>query len=666
MIQTNLFDSTNVLLDRYRRAAGRSTVSVFTLLYLFAGVVVMSPTLIEAQDSLSVHDTLTTSELKKRSLEELMEMDITSVSKRAEPLFEAAAAVYIITADDIKRFGAKSIPEVLRLAPNLQVAQVDSRQRAISARGFNSTTSNKLLVLIDGRSVYTPLYSGVFWDAQDLFLPDIERIEVIAGPGATLWGANAVNGVINIITKSAKETSSNTLLLEGGGGTVERLSGGLRYSSSIGSATDYRMYVKYFDRASSKFSNGNEAQDAWHMTQGGFRMDADLTEGSLLTFQGDMYDGKVDQPINDDLTLTGGNILARWTRSLGENSQFQLQSYFDYTKRIVPGTFTENLGTLDIDFQHQFSLFSGNNLIWGVSYRRADDRVGNTPALAFLPPDLVTELFTGFLQDEVAMTQEVKLTVGSKFERNDFSGYEIQPSARIGWSVADRQFVWAAVSRAVRTPSRIDRDFFVPSSPPYLLVGGSNFTSEKLIAYEVGYRVRPHQDILINISTFYNVYDDLRSLEPGPPFVLQNGLEGTTYGALLAVNSDITSWLRTGVGYCYLEKKISLKSTSKDINKGEGEGNDPKHQLKFSSVFRITENLEADSWLMFVDNLPSSSAPVPAFVTLDLRIGWKPVADVEISLIGRNLLAERHPEFGAPVNRKEVSREFFGRLTWSR
>ena len=596
-------------------------------------------------------------------LEQLMNVEIMSVSKRTEKILAAPADVHVITREDIRRSGARSIAEALRLAPNLQVAQVDSHQWAISARGFNSTTANKLLVLIDGRTVYTPLYSGVFWDVQDTFLEDIERIEIISGPGATLWGANAVNGVINIITRSANEKSAQGLLVQGGGGTEERGFGGLRFGSKVARDSYVRVYAKYFERDSSTRADGSSPEDAWRAGQGGFRLDRQGSNNSLTTLQGDIYRGTIDQAGHADTAVNGGNLLGRWSRSFSNGSDIKAQFYYDRTRRRVPGTYGEILNTFDFDVQYHFTAGGRHDVLWGFGHRFSHDQIENSELLAFLPPKLNTNLVTGFLQDEIALGERLHLTFGSKFEHNDFSGFEIQPGIRVSWTPVERQAVWAAISRAVRTPSRIDRDFFVPAAPPYLLAGGPDFVSEELIAYELGYRMQPHSKFSLSLAGFYNDYDKLRSLEPGPPITLANGLKGNTYGGDLVASYRPVRWWRYEAGYNFLKKNIRLAPGSRDLNRGQSERNDPEHQFFGRSYIDLPGRIELDAFLRYVDRLPSSNAPVPGYASLDVHLGWLPNRILELSIVGQNLLDKRHPEFGSPVNRKEIQRGVYGRLT---
>src|SRR3989454_5023102 len=347
-------------------------------------------------------DTLSGQELKQKNLEELMQMDVPSVSKHTEKLFETPAAIQVVTQEDILRSGVTTLPEALRLAPNLNTAQVDSRQWAISARGFNGTTANKMLVLIDGRTVYTPLFSGVFWDVQEVPLQDIDRIEVISGPGATLWGANAVNGVINVITKDAKDTQG--FLLSGGGGTEQHGFGTVRYGAALGSSVRARIYGRGFDRDATALPGGQEAADDWHMGQGGFRMDWEASSARRVTLQGDLYDGRIGQPSPaTDIVVSGGNVMAKWSHTISEKSSLAAQLYYERTHRDIPGIFGEDLDTYDVDLQHSARLAARHDVVWGLGYRLINDRGVHSSLLAFLPAHVAREWFTGFVQDEIAL-----------------------------------------------------------------------------------------------------------------------------------------------------------------------------------------------------------------------------------------------------------------------
>jgi iron complex outermembrane receptor protein len=605
-------------------------------------------------------------ELKRMSVEELMDIEVTSVSKRPERLSETASAIQVITREDIRRSGATRLPEALRLASNLEVAQVDSRQWAISARGFNSTASNKLLVLIDGRTVYTPLFAGVFWDVQDTLLEDIDRIEVVSGPGATLWGANAVNGVINIITKNAKNTQGPLLL--GGGGTELNGFGGMRYGGALGPNLQYRVYGKYFDRDSTVLPDGRDASDDWHMGQGGFRMDWDASESNVFTVQGDVYDGRISQAGTDDIAVSGANVIGRWSHTFYEGSDLTLQLYYDRTHRNIPDTFSEDLDTYDVDFHHRFPLGERHDIVWGLGYRLIEDDIGNTPALAFLPPDVSRQWFSGFVQDEIALvTDRLHLTLGTKIEHNDYTGFEFQPSGRVAWRLSEQQTLWAAISRAVRTPSRIDRELFAPGSPPFLLAGGPDFDSEELLAYELGYRVQPLPRLALSLAAWYNDYDNIRSLEqanpPLPfPIVIANELEGESYGAELTADYRVTDWWRLRVGYTELRIDIHPKPGSTDTSNGSAESHDPEHLFSLRSSLDLPGHWELDAAFRYVSRIDNQQ--VPAYEELDVRLGWQPRPDLELSIVGQNLLHDDHAEFGALADRREIERGVYGKIVW--
>src|SRR5258706_11755441 len=427
--------------------------------------------------------------LKRLSLDELMNVEVMSVSRRPERLFETPSAIQVITQDDIRASGATSLPEALRLASNLQVAQLDARQWAISARGFNSTTANKLLVLIDGRTVYTPLFSGVFWDVQDVLLTDVDRIEVISGPGATLWGANAVNGVINVITKDAKDTGG--LLVTAGGGTEVRRLGSARYGGGLAAHARYRIYGKAFSRDSSLLPNGQDAADAWHMGQGGFRLDWDASASNRLGLQGDWYDGRIAQASPGHIVVSGGNVMAKWAHPISAKSEVTAQAYYDRTHRDIPGTFGEDLDIYDVDLRHHAVLGAQHDVVWDIGYRLMNDHVTNTAGVAVLPPHVAGQCVDAPVVDENAHPGEaLHLPLTPSLAHHDYTGFEIQPSGRVNWTFSPSRTLWAAISRAVRTPSRIDRELFAPAQPPYFLAGGPGFRSEKELAYELGFRHR--------------------------------------------------------------------------------------------------------------------------------------------------------------------------------
>lgn len=646
--------------------AGRLSATFMTsFMRLLCALVILASLLsiISAQTKSSP----TSSSLKDLSVEELMDLEVTSVSRRPEKLSETASAIQVITNTDIRKSGATTIGEALRLASNLHVAQVDSSSWAISGRGFNNTTANKMLVLIDGRTVYTALYAGVFWDVQDTLLEEVDRIEVISGPGATLWGANAVNGVISITTKRARDTQG--LLLETGGGTQPRGFLNLRYGDHLGSKAYYKVYGKMFDRNNTFYANGRDARNDWRLAQGGFRLDWDKSQTNRFTVQGDLYDGQKDQLNSADTDVKGGNVLARWSSSLSEGSDLSLQFYYDRTHRNIPGAFAENLSTYDLDFQHRFSRVDRHELIWGLGYRQLHDDIQNSTFLAFLPAQVTLRAYSGFLQDEITIVKErLSLTVGTKVEHNDYTGAEFQPGVRTAWKIDQRQTAWGAISRAVRTPSRIDRELFAPASPPFLLAGGPDFQSEVLTAYEVGYRLRPHERVSFAISSFYNDYDKLRSIEqanpPKPfPVIIGNGLRGKSWGAELTADYLVAKWWRLQGGFTEMRLHIRPTETSTDRTNGSGESHDPNRHLLLRSSFELARNLQIDSSFRFVSQIVNQQ--LSGYAELDTRLAWQPKPSLEFSIVGQNLLHNRHAEFGSPLTRQEIYRSVYGKILWT-
>lgn len=608
------------------------------------------------------------SDLKSLSIEELMEIDVTSVSRRSERLSRAAAAITVITNEDIRRSGVTTLAEALRLVNSVHVAQADGRTWAITSRGFNLTTANKLLVLIDGRSVYTPLFSGVFWDVQQTFLEDVDRIEVIRGPGATLWGANAVNGVINVITRSSRITQGGVAQL--GGGEEERVFGGVRQGGKLGERTFYRVYGTYVNREALAFPNGADAQDPLRIGQTGFRIDGDLSSRDSFTFQGDAYRGISGEAIRTDTRLDGGNLLGRWTRSLTDGSGLELQVYWDRAHRDIPQSFEEHQDILDLDFQHQLAVGRRHLLVWGLGYRYIRSDAENSPGVAWVPEDRDQGLASAFVQDDVQLIQDrLRLTVGTKLEVTESTGLEVQPSVHMAWTPDDRRTLWGAVSRAVRTPTRLDEDLrFIDVEGNPFVFGNPDFESEELLAWELGYRVQPASALILDLATFYNVYDNLRSQEalvPGQrfPIRLDNKLEAEAWGLELRANYEAAPWWRLHGAYSWFDKDLTLDPDSTDPTGGVPEGNDPRHRFTLRSSFDLPRGVQMDAWLRYVDELPDPR--VPSYTEMDLRVGWVPRPGLDLSLIGRNLLHDRHPELGAPTpTRKEVERSLYGRVTW--
>ncbi|WP_456449159.1 TonB-dependent receptor plug domain-containing protein [Thiolapillus sp.] len=645
-------------------------------------------------------------------LEDLLSMAVTSVAKKKQSLSEVAAATFIITREDIRRSSTTSIPEVLRLAPGIQVARIDANKWAISSRGFNNQFANKLLVMIDGRTVYTPSYSGVYWDAQDTLLEDVERIEVIRGPGAAVWGANAVNGVINIITRPASRTEGAYFTVAAG--SEEKSMAGFRYGADIGDEAFARFYLKYTDRDASWLPpSGADAGDAWRSWRAGFRADGRFTPQDLWTLQGDSYDSQLNQlvvqwmdpqdpasapyapyymipGVEDDATSSGWNLLGRWERTVSETSNLQLQLYYDHTERSEL-IIDQVHDTLDIDFQHQFRPLPTHDLIWGLGYRRISDDFSNTFQGKMLPQSSTRDLFSAFIQDEIELApQSWRLIIGSRFEHNDYTGSEIQPSLRLLWTPDARTTLWGAVSRAVRTPSRLERgsrmvSMIVPAMPPFLpepvvlhSLGNEDFDSEKLVAWELGYRVQPRENLSLDLALFYNEYDDLQSFEsirptlPVSDVMFDNKLAANSQGLELMADWWPQDWWRLQGSYSYLQVDTFLAgSQDPEDNNSLVEDSSPEHQFSLRSLMNLRDDLQLDIWLYRVGALKRTaySRPhmsIPAYTSLNLRLAWMPARNLELSLAGRNLLDSHHPEFVGEnfLTVTEVERSWRVQLRW--
>jgi iron complex outermembrane receptor protein len=552
----------------------------------------------------------------------------------------------------------------LRLAPNLQVARVSSSAYAISARGFNhnTATANKLQVMIDGRVVYTPLYSGVFWDEQDVPLADIDRIEVISGPGGAVWGSNAVDGVINIITRNSRDTQGALLDLQGG--TLNQVATA-RYGGKLGDDATFRIYAMEDKRDSLQSPSGTDMQDSWDKIQGGFRTDWSRDNDSL-TLQGDIHNATTqDQPgMLQNGAVSGGNLIGRWTRQLGSGAMLQTQLYYDRSERDTTSAISSIVNTYDVDFQYSFIAEPGQNVILGAGDRVTEDKFVPGPNTAFLDPAKRTlNLANIFLQDEIALDQDLMLTLGIKAEHNDYTGMEYMPDARLAWRLSNTDLLWTAVSRAARTPSRFDTDLFVTGT----FAGGPNFISENLTAYELGYRGQPSSVMSFSISAFYNVYDHLRTVEASTPaifpLVVLNNMKGETYGVELWGNYALASWWRLSAGLSTLHKDLRLEAGSRDIFGVQFAGNDPSYQLSFRSSMDVADNVELDVNLSAVDDLPTPR--VPGYLEADVRLGWRVSKGLELALVGSNLLHSRHTEFVNPsLPTEEIPRSITASARW--
>jgi iron complex outermembrane recepter protein len=603
--------------------------------------------------------------LKELSLHELMNIEVTSVSRTPTRRFETAAAIQVITHDDIHRSGATTLAEALRLVPNLQIAQSNSHDWAIAARGFNGANvstgsiANKLLVMIDGRSIYTPLFGGVFWDAQHVNLDDIDRIEVVSGPGGSLWGANAVNGVINIITKSAEETQGGNATVAVGS-FLEKF-GAARYGGRIGNDFSYRVYGQRFDADSVQRSNGTDGNDDWNLTQAGVRTDSRISEADSLTVQGDFYEGGEGTPAT--AFINGQNAIARWTHTTSPESEWIAQVYFDRTKRTFPtASFREELQTVDIDVQHRFPVGTLHTILWGAGYRQMWDDVKNGPGFSFLPGKRTMQLASAFVQDEVTV-RNARVTFGTKFEHNEFSGLEAQPSVRVAWTPTERQMAWTAVSRAIRSPARFDTE--IKSGATF---GNPDFAAEKVMAYELGYRISPSESLALSLSVFHNRYTDLRSVnlgaQPGT-LVFDNDMNATTFGVELSGAFQPTEWWRLRGGYTHLEKNLRLESPLSLTFSDPFEAQDPQNQMLLQSMIDLPRGMQFDVVARHVAELPVSlvGPRIPAYTTADVRLAWR-VSRWELAAIGKNL-GGSHPEFNSPVLWYEIPRSVQGRLSFA-
>ncbi|HEX7026415.1 MAG TPA: TonB-dependent receptor [Gammaproteobacteria bacterium] len=597
------------------------------------------------------------------SIEELAKIKISSVSKREESLSNAPASIYVITQDVIRNSGATSIPEALRLAPNLQVARINGAQYAISARGFNALVSNKLLVLIDGRTVYTPLFSGVFWNQQDILLEDVERIEVISGPGGTLWGTNAVNGVINIITKNAAETQG--MLISAYGGNFER-GASLRYGGGFGETGHYRVYAKGMQIDHTLREDGSRVFDAFERAQAGFRLDWG-DKNDRFTFQGDVYDGHTEDRFAggitfDPIEVSGANLLARWKRRLDGGSDFQLQAYWDRIDRSDVVLFQPEADIFDIEFQHAIP-FDSHRILWGGGYRRGEDDVEPGFFSTFVPGSRELSWENLFIQDELRFTDNLEATFGIRLESNDYTGTEHLPSLRLAWKLSGDRLLWTSLSRAIRAPSRFDKDVFFPAPPNSLVIGGPNFQSEVAEVLELGYRAQPSETLSYSITAFYHDWDKLRS-GTAIPVELENKIEGPVYGIEAWADYQVTQGWRLSLGGTRLEKELRLEPDSTDPVGIENDtlANDPDYWAIVRSALDLPGASRLDISIRHVASLPNPE--VPAYTVANANYSWRVRDNLELSVAVQNLADRGHREFENPQNGSEFGRRAFVKLVW--
>ena len=634
------------------------------------------------------------SDLENFSFEDLMKVEVSSVARKQQKMSDTAAAAYVISQEDIRRSGATSIPEALRLAPGLNVARIGASSWSVSARGFNGRYANKLLVLMDGRTVYTPLFSGVFWNMQDTLMEDIERIEVIRGPGAAMWGANAVNGVINIITKPARDTQGEMAIA--GAGSFERGFAGFRHGGQIDEDTHYRVYGKALDREATEDRTGNRLNDDWRGLRSGFRMDKRLTDGDRLTLQGDIFSLKVGETVRPNTILTppysdafaaddsakGMNVLTRWQHRLADQSEITLQAYFDRVEFSAP-KLSEQQNTVDLDFQHQLSPSLTHDIMWGANIRYIQSMTRGSADISFNPASHSYANFGVFVQDDIALIPErLRLTLGSKLEKPYFGGAELQPNARLLWTPDGSNSIWAAASRASRTPSRGESESrialaVVPPIPIQLMtVPNANLRAERLTSYEIGYRTLVTPRLSLDIAAFSNRYRNLTEWAVGAPapamasvpylnlpLAYTNTNSTTrTRGVEIVADWRPLDWMRLEGSYT----RLQISAPPPDGVNTYVTGTSPKHQYSLRWMLDLNAKTQLDLWLRRVSQLTSKDTEIPAYNELDIRLSYVLCRNLDLSLVGQNLLNARHPEFSetsaVPVN--YLPRSIYAKATW--
>ncbi len=637
-------------------------------------------------------------DLSNASLEDLLNTEVTSVSKKEQRLSQTGAAVFVITQEDIRRSGSTNIPDLLRMVPGADVAQIDANKWAISLRGFNDRYADKVLVLIDGRSVYTPSFSGVYWDQQNVPLENIERIEVIRGPGGTVWGANAMNGVINIITKSAKATQGGLISATTGSQEVGR--GIAQYGGPAGPRGTYRVFGEAFKIGTSERPGGGEAVDGWHVAHGGFRADWDVSPRDTVMVQGEIYRTGESQTFttliakalplpatfNEQFSTGGADLLGRWNRTLASGASLSLQMYYDRSDRREQGG-GDTLNTVDFDFQHHLAVGSRHDVVWGAGYRMVNDAVTPGYATTFVPLNQTTSLFSTFVQDEIRLTNSVWLTVGSKFEHNSYTGFEYEPSARLVWTPGNRQAFWMSASRAIRQPDRVDAGlqsdvatFPLPGGAfgVVRLLGNRDIKAEQLRDYETGYRAQVTKRISLDVAAYASFYRRLLTNDPGTPFFtagpapllisplyFANEAHAFSYGIEVFANWNLTPRWRISPGYGGLHAEASADPGSGDVTVAHVPGNAPAHQFQIRSFLNLTRRLDWDLSLFHTGELHDAQS-TPNYTRLDSRLGWRIGERVELSIVGQNLLKGVHAEFHDQNGLSHIllERRAIAKITW--
>lgn len=621
---------------------------------------------------------------------------IFSLSKKKENAFDAPSATYVLGSEEIRRSGSTSIPEALRLVPGLQVAKIDGNKWAISARGFNNQFSSKLLVMIDGRIIYTPVFSGVFWDIQDYLIEDIDRIEVVRGPGGTIWGANAVNGVINIITKNAAQTQGSYVSQVVG--NQDKSITEVRYGGETASKDSYRLYAKSAIRGGvDKYGVGHTTNnDGNKQNRAGFRYDISSIKNSTISIHGDIYNGRADNYSNsvliggrNDKQSSGGNMVLNWDKKLSAKSNFTLNAYFDYDQFKLP-VFQRSARTYDVDFQHFYNFSKQNQFMWGVGYRRVDDNIKEN-ALSnglipfnYTPNNLNSYVYNGFIQDKIGIiADELYLTIGSKFINNNFTGFEYMPNAKLAYYPTRNQTIWLSASRAVRTPTRNEDglNLFAGSQQ-----GSSSYRSEDLIAYELGYRIKPTNKTSIDVSTFFNSLSSLRTFEKVSTgkYTAANKGYGESYGFEISSKWQVNESWKLEASYDYLKATLHINNGSTDNTSNQSlellEGRNPQSQFKLKSFYNITPKIELDNILYYVSGLPmggnstynpstnsmNSGTGISSYFRFDTRLGYLPTKNLDLSIGVQNLFNQVHSEFNAAIlnNRTEIGRTFYAKVVW--
>jgi iron complex outermembrane receptor protein len=606
-------------------------------------------------------------DLSNLSIEQLANIKVSSASKREEPLSQAPASLYVIDHDQIVRSGAVTIPEMLRLAPNLQVYQRSPAQWTVTARGLNGNPglqsfSNKLLVLVDGRTVYAPHFSGVYWDLPDLLPDDIERIEVISGPGATLWGANAVNGVINIITRAAGSASG--VYADVRGGTVQQAAG-IRLAGALGKDVNYRVYARWLHEDAAELASGGSAHDGWRRLGAGFRVDWAANARDTLTLQGDIFGGRLNEPGGTHEGISGHNLVARWNRDTGQGHGLQLQLFYDRIHRSNAATSPKfHIDTYDADFQHSFAIGKRHQLVWGGGGRIAHYNIGTIP-FSFEPAS--RDLFIGnlFVQDSFNLTSRTAVTAGLKVEHDPFAGFSLLPNLRVAFAASDRLTLWGAASRAVRSPTPFDTDVQERVGNIISISGNRDFRTEKLTALELGARAQPLTDLSLSVTAFYHRYDDLRTIEvgTGPAFLnltWGNELKGHTKGIEAWATARPLPWWTLSAGATLIDEKFRFKpgATGTFLPTSQN-GVDPAHWFTLRSSMDLGRKLSLDLNFRAVGRLRHSD--VPAYSELGGRLAWNVSNKLALTLSGENLLHRRHVEYPGS---DAISRKVLAGVEW--